>query len=220
MDIYSYSFIHGFLCHPDNNFHKIKRPTGLFLYMSILLFLVEMTGFEPVSRTTLRKTFFRLRKTVLSDIWKQLPIFPYVVDYLFSLELIIIGSKTATLTWQERHYCGIHTVLCLKTRQLFCYLHLFFFGFWGDPNLPAYLTSLYPVKTKTFPFWAVSPVLNFSFFLSLSLLSPEQKTVCPVVQTDTVLSMGGFEPPSRRTKNTSFRTFYMAWKLGTTFVPS
>ena len=66
--------------------------------MSILLFLVEMTGFEPVSRITLCKTFFRLRKTVLSDIWKQFPGSPYVVNYLFSLELIIIGSKTATLT--------------------------------------------------------------------------------------------------------------------------
>lgn len=119
--------------------------------MSILLFMVEMTGLEPVSRTTFQKTFFRLRKTVLSDIWKQFPGSPYVVDYLFSLELIIIGSKTATLTWQEHHYCGIHAVLCLKTRQLFCYLHLSFFGFWGVSNLPAYLTSLHPVETKTFP---------------------------------------------------------------------
>lgn len=140
--------------------------------MSILLFLVEMTGFEPVSRITLCKTFFRLRKTVLSDIWKQFPGSPYVVNYLFSLELIIIGSKTATLTWQEQHYCGIHTALCLKTRQLFCYLHLSFFGFWGDPNLPAYLTSLYPVKTKTFPFDQFLLLWIFHFLLLYSNLPP------------------------------------------------
>lgn len=185
-----------------------------------------MTGVEPVSRTMLRKTFFRLRGAVLSDIRKQFPGSPYVVNYLFSLELIIIGSKTATLTWQERHYCGIHTVLCLKTRQLFCYLHLSFFGFWGNPNLPAYLTSLRPVKTKTFPFERFPMFLIFRSFLLYSSHPPVFYKTGSSCFSKQVLyypwqSRGGFEPPIRHTeRTTSFKTFYIAWKPGTPFAPS